>query len=703
MGLKDLSLKSSYETLLDDPVSEFYVPVLGEAVAYDRLAGFFSSSSLTLAARGIAGLISKAGHMRMVMSPYMQASDIQMLRQATSDPESFLDDYLSDCLGNIDEMTDEIERDSVRAFGWMLSQGFLELRIAYVLDDNGEIDGTQLFHQKVGIVRDAEGNSVSFSGSLNETAAGWAFNAEEFKVFKSWDPGQSAFFDDDVNKFELFWNNLHDKVRCYEPSGALKEKLIRAGSGFSIERSALQRYASRRAEGDISLFPYQKQAFDKWKQSNYRMLFEMATGTGKTRTALACVNHLLNAGKPFVCVIATPQSTLSRQWGRELDALGIKFDSVIMADSSNCTTKQWASMVQEEVSRIAIGRQKSLAILTTHASVPKIELTATISSMPSSITACLVADEVHGIGTANRQAAFLERYDARIGLSATPDRWFDEQGSEAIRSFFGGCSFVFSINDAQNTINPLTGRPFLCPYEYRLIFVSLNDEEKEQYRNLSRRIARLSNATDPEVKKRLEQLMRNRAAIKKDAVNKMVAFKKLIPELIPRGLIVFTSPKRIDEVERMLTRCHIVAHRFTGKQGTTPSDQYNGLSERDYLIKLFKQGSYQALVAMKCLDEGIDIPEATTAVLLSSSTNPREYVQRVGRVIRQSRGKDLAYIYDFVVKPDWNSIADEDDMRLEQRLFKQELLRVEDMRKNAVNSTELLFEIQSELGEAYGY
>lgn len=432
------------------------------------------------------------------------------------------------------------------------------------------------------------------------------------------------------------------------------------------------------------------------------MLFEMATGTGKTRTALACVQDLLITKERLICVVATPQNTLSRQWANEVKSLGLKFDIEVFADSSSGASKDWASQIRAGISKIAIGRAKNIVIFTTHKSAANQLLAKAIARASADIPCCFVGDEVHGLGSGRYRSALLDRYEYRIGLSATPERWFDEDGSELIRSYFGGNSFVFTIKQAQETINPLTGQTFLCPYEYHLECVSLDSEEAEEYAELTKRISKLSFSSDPDAKERMEHLILKRSLIKKDASAKLGRFSALLNRISPENMIVFTSPRRIEEVEEILSRHRIAAHRFTKDEGTRPRRELGNLSERDYLIRSFKQGALQALVAIKCLDEGIDIPQATTAVLLSSSTNPREYVQRVGRVIRRFPGKEVAYIYDFVVIPDWERMKAIGDISLEKRLFEQELVRIEDMRKNAVNSTEVLFQVRDLLGEAYG-
>ena len=704
MGLKELHIGTSYETLGDvDPVSDFYIPALSQAVEYDRSVGFFSSASLALAARGVAGLIRNGGTMRLIVSPNLNERDIDAIKLAANNPDEVIEGIASELLGNIDALADEIERDHVKALGWMLANGRLEMKIAVIVDEDGNVQAGQLYHQKIGLIEDCDGDALSFSGSVNETASGWLLNCEEFKVFKSWEPGQLDFYQSDRAKFESLWNGEHKSVKTFVPTHSFCEKLVSAGANFELEHSVIANYRRTRKQTRISLFPYQKEALEAWLANDGRLLFEMATGTGKTRTALACVGELLAREKKFVCIVATPQSTLSRQWEKETAALGLQFDKSVFADSSAGPSARWLKEISSAISRIRIGRSSSLIIYTTHKSACSKKLLDIINKLPDSVATCIVGDEVHGMGSPKQRAGLLERYRYRIGLSATPSRWFDEDGTELIRRYFGDRSFVFTIAQAQNTINPITGDTFLCPYEYHLVFSSLNDEELDKYCALTKRIVAAKNSPLPDAEEHVEKLLRDRAEIKKDAASKMVHFEDLIDSVDLTGAIVFTSPHRISEVCLMLGSHEIAAHRFTEEEGTAKRVEYGGLSEREYLLDAFRQGDIQTLVAIKCLDEGIDIPEAKTAVLLSSSTNPREYVQRVGRVIRRHPGKKIAHIYDFVIEPDWKRIKEMGGIELEKKLFKQEMVRIEDMRANAVNSTDLLFEVQDRLRRANGY
>jgi len=291
-------------------------------------------------------------------------------------------------------------------------------------------------------------------------------------------------------------------------------------------------------------------------------------------------------------------------------------------------------------------------------------------------------------------------YKYRIGLSATPKRWFDDVGSAILTSFFGNKSFEFTIGDALSTINPITNKPFLVNYYYHPIFIQLTDDEFDEYQKLSNRIKKMSvySQKSDEYQNRLESLLFARANIEKNAVNKYGALNEIIAkDKALKDTIIFTSDAQINEVLLMLNSNGIIAHRFTQEEGTAPDARYGGKSERQHLIKKFKDGTYQCLVAIKCLDEGIDIPGASTVILMASSTNPREYIKRIGRVIRQTSGKTRAHIYDFILEPNLERLKIPEFVEFEQKIFKKEMNRVEDMSTNAINNAEVLIAISGKM------
>ncbi len=231
----------------------------------------------------------------------------------------------------------------------------------------------------------------------------------------------------------------------------------------------------------------------------------------------------------------------------------------------------------------------------------------------------------------------------------------------------------------------------------------MDTEELAQYIELTRSIVQKLGGCkdDHELGKYAQILLFHRANIVKNSSAKHLALDEILnglPEPVT-GTIIYCTPQQIDRVMETLNRRRLVAHRFTMHQDSTPSSKYHGLSERDYILDKFAKGEYQVLAAMKCLDEGVDIPQATTAIIMASSGNPREYIQRIGRVLRRWPGKDIATIHDLVVAPSLGRLPPE-LRKIEIKIFDKELERYKELAAIAVNNAEAL-EIISEIRRKY--
>lgn len=702
MNYRSLTFKPSYETGINDLVNEFYIPVLQCSKRYDRIAGFFSSTSLALSARGLAGLIKNGGTMRLITCPILEPKDVEMIETSVNGSEKIITRVLEDSL----KIEDDFQEDHVAALGWLLANNILEIRIALVYESGKLLNGEQaisssIMHQKVGVLFDEEFNGLSFSGSNNESASGWLDNVEEFKVFCSWDPGQKPYFESDREKFERMWNGQHPSVKIVTLPQAVADDLIEKGRDFNVERISLARYKNyhkppqireKNKKEELKLFFYQQNAVDAWKDNDRNLLLEMATGCGKTRTAIGCIKETLKEKGRTLCVIACPGNTLSVQWKGDIEKLDIPVETSIICDGTN---SKWRSELGKLLKQLSTGLYKNAVIYTTHQTCSSEDFISMIEGCSQRITKFFIGDEVHGMGAGKTQNGLLQSYDYRLGLSATPSRWFDEEGTKLIEHYFGDKSFVFSIHDALVTINPLTNRPFLVNFYYHPHFISLTEEELEEYKKLSDRIIKLSGRKDEDSNIVREMLLFKRANIEKSAENKYPELEKIL-DGIGKGIddtIIFVSFEQLDTVLGILARRGISAHSFTERESTAISSRFGGISERQFIIDRFKSKDYKVLVAIKCLDEGIDIPSAKRAIVMASSTNPREYVQRVGRVIRQGKGKGNAEIYDMILKADLSNDFNERFREMEKRIFLKEMDRVLDLSENAINNIEVLNEM----------
>lgn len=699
MNLRDLDIRQSYDSDTDDILSSFYIPSLQVSVKYQRLAGFFSSTSLAVAAKGIAALISNRGKMQLICSAKLSEEDVQAIITAGKEPADLIEINAISDLAQIEILQNQFILDHVKALGWMVANGLLEIKVAIVNDlinkpmDYFSIIQAGIFHQKVGILYDADNNIVSFSGSDNESASGWTRNIEEFKVFRSWDESQKSYLGADLKKFEKFWNGQGKRVNVIDVPDAVKNKLVEiAPKDIDLIISDLRKYHKSTVKKEVTLWDHQLKAIDKWLSNNKRCLFEMATGTGKTFTALGCLRYLMKEEKKLITVIACPYSHLISQWYGDLQEFDISA-RILIADSTNI---KWKNELMDGVLDSQNGRNDKFIILTTHDTFCSKDFMQ-IMRETKDAKVFFIGDEVHGMWSEERKKGFVGDFPYRLGLSATPDRWFDPEGTKDLLEFFGiktdDDKYVFSLEDAIKKINPATGLTYLTPYEYHPYFCSLGGEELERYIEESKKLVRLffSSQQDDEKRNIFNLIAIKRQEIIKNAENKYVCLEEILNDIKDiNHLLVYSSPEQIRGVQQILYNRNIIQHKFTMAEDTKPSKEYDGLSERDYLLQQFSEAKIQALVAIRCLDEGVDIPKAQTGIIMASTGNPRQYIQRRGRILRRFPGKEKAVIYDIIVVPLIDKGIPEEIVDIEKKFLSRELIRYKEFSNVAINKLDCI-------------
>lgn len=672
MSFKDLDIEECYESNSSktDLLERFYIPILSESIEYNRIAGFFSSSSLVVASKGIEGLIKNNGKMKLLISPRLSEQDFNVIKEYNYQ-------RLSEHLGLFDSFNiDEFKgNDNLEALAWMLKNDKLEIKI--VIDKNSR---ESIFHQKVGIFTDKEGNMISFSGSINETAQAWLNNIEEFKTFKSWEFGQLGYLTSDLKKFNDFWNNKRESIaQVYDLPESIKQQIIEISPRNIHDLFIMKKYKTDKEEREfaMSLFKHQELAVEKWCNNHHRLLMEMATGTGKTRTAIGCFMTLKGKVDKFLVIVSTPQNTLSRQWKNDIEnELQIEFDISKIIDGSN---SKWKKDLETIMLDINSGIYKDGIIFTTHDTSSNSIFIKIINESKHNLNILYICDEVHAIGSDVRKKALIDSYDYRIGLSATPERMYDNEGTQLIRSYFGNNSFEFTIRDALTTINPLTKKPFLNDFYYIPVFVELNDDELSKYNSYTKKIAFIMNQ-DEKNEEQISKLKISRANVLKNAENKYSAVENIVDRLNEgrnlKDTIIFCSDKQISKIMEMFSSKQITRCKITEEESASRIVGVSGNTEREECISQFRKGQVQVLLGIKCLDEGIDIKNARIAILMSSSTNPREYVQRIGRVIRIAPNKEKSIIYDLIVNTN-------------DSILKKEASRALQIAQNAINFDEV--------------
>lgn len=642
MSFKDLDLLPTYNSSKNNLVKDFYNPVLSEAIKYDRVTGYFSSNSLALAAKGLKKFIQNDGKMRLLCGTQLSKEDRDTIISASDIADMIAEDFLED----INSIYDDIKLNHLKILAWMVANGRLEIKIGVVKNEMGYTGG--ILHEKTGILQDKEHNTLLFSGSNNETARGWSSegygNIEKFKVFLSGE--DDKHMEDDISTFEEDWNNKNEFLDVMDVPMAAEEGFLRLAPDSFDELMVLPlTYGEMRGTGDKrELRDYQEEAISKWLENGKQGIFEMATGTGKTFTALNCIKKLLATEEELLTIIACPYAHLVEQWAADIENF-ININTYKIYASGN---NKWKKDLSDLVFDFDLGVVDKAVILTTHNTFSSNFFINEVSGIIANTF--LIVDEVHHVASKSFSLGLLDNYDFRLGLSATPYIYNNPEATDLLINYFNGIVFSYGIDRA---LNP-NGKEdsILAPYDYFPKKVSLNEIELTEYMELSKEIARLSIFNQEEMSDSYKSLCIKRRNIVKDANSKYDCLKDIIRTYDNDldHLIVFCSPKQISTVLKILKDEGInPVHKFTQAEGTKKSKQFGGLSQREYLVEKFDEGYFKSLVAIKCLDEGVDIPSADKVIIMASSNNPKEYIQRRGRVLRRYEGKEKAEIYDMAV------------------------------------------------------
>jgi superfamily II DNA or RNA helicase len=664
-SLKDINFKKHYDSDRDDILNNFFIPALSVSLYYKRLAGFFSSGILSLASSGIANIIINGGKIKLMVGQQIQEEDFDIMKKTTINPEFYIEKML---IKEFDKIESFLSKEHREALGWMLSNDLLEIKIGVVKDGG-------LFHLKVGTMEDVYGNKISFSGSDNETSAGWRGNLEEFKVFKAWEQNELSWFNSDEEKFNRFWNGFGEQVVTIELPQAIKERII-----FKIPKKREDLEIFKSSENKLKPFklrPVQEEALDSWIKNNRRGILSMATGSGKTKTSLAAVKQYEESQNKNICtVIALPYSHLLTQWIDE-DVVPQYPNAHIL--SAHGGEPAWRDKAKKALEGFSKGLFKELFIVTLYNTLSSRDFIDIIShSLVDPSQFLIIADEVHNFGALKNRKGMLDSYGMRLGLSATPERHFDEEGTAEIIKYFEKITYNYEIKDAIRD-------GYLVRYNYYPLLTKMTEKEFEDYLKVSKKIKRGASILSHSSKIKedyLKMLLIARSRILKRAENKLKKLEEILIKIKKENNLNYTliycdDVKQLKEVQVILNNLNITNHRFT---------QEETIIQRKKILSNFANGIYSVLAAVKCLDEGVDVPATKTAIILASTTNPREYIQRRGRVLRLYQGKNHADIYDMVVLP--LKTEDVDIEKIEKQILQKEFERISEFLDSSDNKSE---------------
>lgn len=626
-GLGDLDLPRGMSSSRHNLMKDFYSACLSRASNFDRAAGYFSSAIFALAPLAYSDFFSKGGRIRLVSSTQLSIQDAE----AISNPESFDPEQLVAAFEGLVGTSRGPLALIAKIFSSLLHSGNLELKFA------APSSGAGVFHDKYGIFTDTMGDSVSFIGSTNETAFAWSgiHNHEQIEIFRSSDPLDQQRIEDHIQSFTNIWSN---QLRGYDvfSSSAFEAAFLRIVPAEPLD-GLLAELRLREGQEDhqiqtspppaYTLRDYQIEALTNWEDAGGRGVISFATGGGKTLTAIEGIRRYLESGPALVMV---PSNLLLEQWKLEIKSW-LPEVKLLQVGAGNPKSK-WIKDLFRFSQEGSFGQR---IILATYASASSLEFKGGINQGPHLM---VVADEVHRFGAPDtRTIAEWLNCGPRLGLSATPIRSRDTDGTDAIFSFFGGLvEPVYSLEDAIRD-------GILVPYDYSIEFAPLTDAEQNQWDQLTNRVSRELAINDGKVTDLAKRLMIKRARISKRANAKAQLAAEIIRDNFAkddRWLVYCESIEHLNDVRGTL-------RNLLNPNATIMEFHSKNKEEHRRVINFFENRG-GILLAIKCLDEGIDIPIINRAVILSSSTNPREYIQRRGRVLRRHSIKSSAQIWDLL-------------------------------------------------------
>lgn len=708
MSFVDIDIKSEYRSKLDNVIKDFYIPVLKQAVLYKRAVGFFSSSALVEMSAGICGLIKNGGKIQMIASPRLSQEDVEAINKGLKKRDEVIESAL---IRELSEPSDYQEKARLNLLSNLIASGVLDIKIAF-LESNNTVG---MFHEKMGLLYDCDQNIIAFSGSMNESFNAFRENYEAIDVFTSWSNDEERVFNKQA-AFSAMWNDYEPSIRvCEFPKVMdliIKKYLVDKAIDCDLDNTFLDKQFHKKASlcdgpiipQNVKLRAYQIEAINNWAENNYRGIFDMATGTGKTYTALAATATLYKACNQNLAVfIVCPYQHLVEQWKDDIIAFGMK--PIICYSASS--QKNWKERLKNAAIAFNTGAQKHFCVVTTNATFSGDYVQNIVKKIVGNTV--IVIDEAHNFGAENLSCTLLDNMKYRLALSATIDRYGDPEGTQKLYAYFGEKCIEYSLKDAIDN-NMLT------PYYYYPVEVYLNENELEEYLDLTTKI-RKNIHFDENGKYILNEfakmLLIKRARIVSGAAGKIEALRELMQKYKDDNhMLVYCGATTMHDVDYNDGKAHaddirqidlvadMLGNDFNMRISKFTSEE--DTAERERIKKDFDDGDHlQAVIAIRCLDEGVNIPSIKTAFILASSTNPKEYVQRRGRVLRLFKGKRYAVIFDFITLPFNMSIVDtvsNEVLESGKSLAVREILRIKDfaaIAENPFDSDDLISRIQS--------
>ena len=705
MPLKDLALSSIYSSEQDSLLHDFYIPALAESVRYDRAVGYFSAATLSYAAQGLSAFVQHEGKIRLLIGDPLELEEYQAVKRGFE--LNFIHRRLNTQIQLVLQTVDHsLFKNRLELLSWLVAANQLEIRIALTVRG--------LYHDKVGVFTDKSGDQIVFQGSANETTAALLpdFNYETIAAFPSWKPEVfREYGQPQIDRFERLWSGEAPNLRTI----ALPSESYEALQKYHGKDSRPQSFEVREPPQSVQeifnqdtnpklpieiggcqyrLFPHQQSAVSGWKARDFRGILALATGAGKTITALHAGVKLAEAhhqrGRNFVLIVAVPYQILGDQWCAVMRQFNM--------EPIQCyrSREQWRASLDDAVSELKLSAHpRFLCAVVVNATLARGDFQKLIRRVAAN-DMMFIGDECHHHASAALREKLPEaRY--RLGLSATPWTAEEEVKKEILHEYYGGIAATYSLGRALKD-------GVLTPYEYCCHPVRLSEPETEEYQSLSDEIGRLFAIKQQGGRVNDEEIMfllSRRARILGSAEAKFLKLSELISNIGVQPHTLFycgDGSTESDEVERPLRDVERCA-KIVGQAGwkTSRFTAEESYSERARIMENFRVGSIDGVVAIRVLDEGFDMPACRQAFLMASSRNDRQFIQRRGRILRTAPGKKQATIHDFLILPSLGSRSS--SLR---GLVEQELMRCIEFARFAKNSS-LVWDTVDAVSSDYGF
>ncbi len=720
----------TYHSDSEYPILKFYLDILPEIKTLDLELGYFSSGAISVLAIGMAQFIQNDGVLRIVTNESISEKDADLIFDDTHVSEK-KPDYITDNT-KLDELKRVLEQRENHFYNCL---SFLKQNDRLIIQPV-KPKGSGIAHNKIGLAYDGE-NKIYYSGSANFTGNALLNNAENIDVSLDWNEGIDTTNNkirDFSERFEKLINKEHKNYTYLEKdelTNYIKDKGITKNldelisDSLDLELTSREQFYSKNLSKEFKAkndefeekiekikstprfpFPsgpreYQKEAYQAWVKNDYKGIFAMATGTGKTITALNCVLEGYKEKGVYKAVIIVPTIELIDQWKEECNRFNYR--NIITVSSKT----KWSDSLSffNTASKYI---DTSFIVVVTYASFHRKKFQDYFRELSNDTI--LIADETHNMG-AGKVSEVLPTIHLknRIGLSATPNRKYDEIGNKSIEAFFDDKPpYVYSFS-----MKKALDMGWLSKFKYYPHLVELDSEELRAYYEISQVLMKFFDSNTGTYKKDpvVEILLLKRKRIIHKAKSKLPKFKEiLLSEYKKRGSLKYSliyvpegkypdfdidddnsakDEEDADLINKYTKEVSNVDFSIMVKQFTAKS------KDRDKILSDFGIGNIDVLTSMKCLDEGVDVPRSELAIFCASTGNPRQFIQRRGRVLRLHPDKRIAIIHDLVVVP--KADKDEGYYDMERNIVKRELERVVDFSALAINKIDTYIELEEVL------